>query len=80
MSMLPFKIFPEGQTNTRVRLANGKEMVFEGVGYIKFLTRKLEVDQMGDRRPLAQHCYPFLSADQREFLMSGMTPDEFNSL
>jgi hypothetical protein len=29
---------------------------------------------------LIQKAFPFLNADQREFLMSGLTPDEWNAI
>ena len=29
---------------------------------------------------LIQSCFPFLSADEREFILSGLTPDEYERL
>lgn len=36
------------------------------------------VDYLGGS--LIQHAFPFLTDDQREFLMTGLTPDEFDQL
>lgn len=31
-----------------------------------------------NNRPLIQYCFPQLSADDREFIMTGITDDEWN--
>ena len=34
----------------------------------------------GGRKQLIQDCFPELSADQREFLMTGSTPEEWEAV
>lgn len=40
----------------------------------------LESANLWTRGSLIQDSFPYLSADQREFMLSGLTPDEFNQL
>ena len=40
---------------------------------------KGEIDDMVDTGTLVQDAFPHLSSDVREFLISGITPDEWNA-
>lgn len=74
--MQPHKAFSSVNNNAvLVRLVNGKGMQFNCTPdqYMKGLKKY----QQG---ALMQDAFPFLNADEREFLISGLLPSEFNAL
>lgn len=53
-----------------------KIMVFEGVT----IEQMIEGKTAYDKGALIQHAYPFLTAAQREFLITGMTPEDWDAM
>jgi hypothetical protein len=53
-----------------------KRMVFPGISMGQMTEGRIAYNNGA----LIQKAFPFLNADQREFLMSGLTPDEWNAI
>ena len=68
--------FTGSTTQTIITTRSGRRVVFLGVD-IELYKKGLETYANGE---LIQQAFPFLSADQREFLISGLTPEEFKAL
>jgi hypothetical protein len=54
-----------------------KTMFFDGVFPAEI---KEGVRQYYEEGTLIQNAFPFLNSDEREFLMTGLTPDEFANI
>lgn len=62
--------------STIVTSKSGKQMMFIGTPVSKY-EKGLESYKNG---AMIQNAFPFLSANEREFLISGMLPSEFDAL
>jgi hypothetical protein len=52
---------------------------FSGITHAMNICLDMEDYQAWKSGKLIQNAFPYLSADEREFLMTGITPDEWNS-
>ena len=73
--LMPFSALPD-PAGCRV-IVTGKEMVFPDVSTEDLWKANVAYHKGG---LTVQDAFPFLTADQREFLMSGLTPQEWTAL
>jgi hypothetical protein len=67
-----FETVTDGTRITRTSISSGKRNAM-----VLPVTRE-QVERWSSERSLVQNAFPNLNAEQREFLLSGMTPEEWN--
>ena len=73
--MLPYE-FSEHNGSVTVTVGGKASMAFPDVTALQMVEGKAAYDA----GKLIQDAFPFLNADQREFLLTGLTPEAWNEL